>query len=46
MMIGPEVYVEEFKNASYQEMMTERDRLIRYIQNFEKHEKVKDRSAE
>lgn len=46
MMIGPEVYVEEFKNASHQEMMTERDRLIRYIQNFEKHEKVKDRSAE
>ena len=46
MMIGPEVYVEEFKNASYEEMMKERDRLIRYIQNFEKLEKVEDRSAD
>lgn len=34
------------KNASYEEMMKERDRLIRYIQNFEKLEKVEDRSAE
>lgn len=38
--------MEEFKNASYHEMRKERDRLIRYIQKFEKLEKVEDRSAE
>ena len=38
--------MEKFKNVSYQEMMKERERLIRYIQNFEKLEKVEDRSAE
>lgn len=40
------MYVEKFKNVSYQEMMKERERLIRYIQNFEKLEKVEYRSAE
>lgn len=38
--------MEKFKNVYYQEMMKERERLIRYIQNFEKLEKVEDRSAE
>jgi len=31
MMISPEMYAEQFKNASYKEMMKERDSLMRYI---------------
>lgn len=33
MMLNPEMYAEQFKNASYQEMIKERDSLMRYIRN-------------
>lgn len=36
MMISPEMYAEQFKDASYQEMIKERDGLIRYICKCEK----------
>lgn len=31
MMLNPEMYAEQFKNAFYQEMIKERDSLMRYI---------------
>lgn len=46
MMISPEMYAEQFKEASYQEMIKERDNLIRYIRKYEKLEKAGDRSGE
>ena len=46
MMISPEMYAEQFKEASYQEMIKERDSLIRYIRKYEKLEKAGDRSGE
>ena len=45
-MISPEMYAEQFKEASYQEMIKERDNLIRYIRKYEKLEKAGDRSGE
>ena len=39
MMISPEMYVAQFENATYNEMIKERDGLIRYIRHFEKMEK-------
>lgn len=45
MMISPEMYAEQFKEASYQEMIKERDSLIRYIRKYEKLEKAGDRSG-
>lgn len=46
MMISPEMYVEQFSDASYYEMIKERDNLIRYIRKYEKLEKAGDRSGE
>lgn len=46
MMISPEMYAEQFKDVSYQEMIKERDGLIRYIRKYEKLEKAGDRSGE
>lgn len=46
MMLNPEMYAEQFKNASYQEMIKERDSLMRYIRKYEKLEKAGDRSGE
>ena len=46
MMISPEMYAEQFKNATYKEMIKERDSLIRYIRKYEKLEKAGDRSGE
>ena len=44
MMISPELYVEKLKDASYQRLIRERDRLIRFIRKFEKNEIAGDRS--
>ena len=38
-MISPEVYIEEQKNKSYEELLAERDRLISDIKQFEGGEK-------
>ncbi len=46
MMISPEMYVEQFSDVSYYEMIKERDNLIRYIRKYEKLEKAGDRSGE
>ena len=46
MMLNPEMYAEQFKNASYQEMIKERDSLMRHIRKYEKLEKVGDCSGE
>ena len=46
MMLNPEMYAERFKNASYQEMIKERDSLMRYIRKYEKLEKAGDCSGE
>ena len=36
-MTAPETYVEQLKNKSYQELLKERDSLIREIRYYEKH---------
>lgn len=46
MMISSEMYAEQFKDATYKEMIKERDGLIRYNRKFEKLEKAGDRSGE
>lgn len=46
MMLNPEMYAEQFKNASYQEMIKERGSLMRHIRKYEKLEKAGDRSGE
>ena len=40
MMISPKMYVAQFEIATYNEMINERDGLIRYILHFEKMEKA------
>lgn len=45
MMISPEGYISQFENATYEEMIKERDRLIRYIRKYEKLEKAGDRTG-
>ena len=44
MMISPEVYVEQLKDASYLELIREREQLIEGIRKFEKNELAGDRS--
>ena len=44
MMISPEGFAEEVKDLSYPEMIRERDKLIRFLQDFEKKEMAGDRS--
>lgn len=36
-MISPQGYVDELENESYEELIKERDKLIREIRYFEKH---------
>ena len=44
MMISPGVYVKQLKEASYLELIRERDQLIESIREFEKAELAGDRS--
>ena len=46
MMISPITFVEELKDADYNTLIKERDQLIEYIVEFEKKEKVGDRSGD
>ena len=46
MMISPELYLEEVKDATYEELIRERKRLVNFINTFEKREKAGDRSGE
>ena len=45
MMISPEAYVKELKNASYKELINERKNLIKYICTYEKNEIAGDRTS-
>ena len=36
-MIAPQSYVEDLEDESYEELIKERDKLIREIRHFEKH---------
>ena len=40
MMISPESYAEQLKDASYLDLIAERDGLIRGIRHYEKNEKA------
>lgn len=44
MMISPEVYMEQLKDAPYAKLIQERDQLIENIRKFEKAELAGDRS--
>ena len=44
MMICPEYYAKQWGNASYPELIRERDDLIGYLREFEKKETAGDRS--
>ena len=46
MMSSPEVYVKQFQDATYPELIRERDDLMRFLQEFEKNETAGDRSGE
>ena len=46
MMISPGYYVKRFTDSSYQELMDERDRLLKSIKNYEELEKKGDRSGD
>ena len=46
MMIGPEGYIDRLKDASYPELIKEREQLLRRITDFEEKEMAGDRSGE
>lgn len=46
MMISPEAYMDELKNATYTELINERKRLLKYIVAFEKNEISGNRTGE
>ena len=46
MMISPDMYIEELKDADYNALIEERDQLIEAIVEFEQKEKAGDRSGE
>lgn len=46
MMISPEAYLEQMKNATYEQLIKERDGLIRYVRRYEKTEKAGVRSGD
>ena len=37
MMISPEAYIDDLKNTTYTELISERKRLIKYIVSYEKN---------
>ena len=45
MMISPEAYLEQMKDATYEQLIKERDGLIRYVRRYEKTEKAGVRSV-
>ena len=45
MMITPQTYIEELKDADYFDLIAERDGLIASLQEFEKNEIAGDRSG-
>ena len=45
MMVSPEGYINQFKNASYEEMIDERDSLFKFLKEYETKEKAGDRSG-
>ena len=45
MMISPESYKKQFEDATYEELIEERDGLTRFLQEYEKLEKSGDRTG-
>ncbi|WP_407397136.1 hypothetical protein [Anaerovibrio sp.] len=45
MMISPDMFIEQIKNATYMELIKERKRLIRTISKYEKDEISEDHSG-
>ncbi len=45
MMISPEAYIDRFKGAEYLDLISERDRLIRFIKEYEEKDIAGDRSG-
>ncbi len=45
MMISPEAYIDDLKNATYTELISERKRLIEYIVVYEKNEIAGNRTG-
>ena len=46
MMISPNFYEEQLRDASYLDLIEERDYMIRYMRKFEKDEKAGNRSSQ
>ena len=46
MMIGPASYIEHFQDAEYLGLIEERDRLLRFIKEYEEKEIAGDRSGD
>ena len=46
MMVSPESYAALWKDAAYPDMMTERDRLLYFVRDYEEKEKAGDRSGD
>ena len=46
MMISPEAYIDELKNAEYLQLIEERNRLVTYIREYEEKDIKGDRSGE
>ena len=45
MMISPKTYIEQMKDATYEELISERKALIKFIDAYEKKERKGDRSG-
>ena len=45
MIISPEAYIDRFKGTEYLDLITERDRLIRFITEYEEKDIAGDRSG-
>ena len=46
MLISPYIFIKRLKDANYNTLIKERDKLIDYIVTFEKNEKAGDRSGD
>ena len=46
MMISPSMYIDEFKDAEYMDLIAERENLLAFIREYEKNEIAGDRSGD
>lgn len=45
MMISPEAYIDSFRDAEYLDLIMERDRLMRFVKEYEEKDIAGDRSG-